>query len=234
MSDLKDIMLNNNDSSDKYTAEITYLSVMTSDFYFSESLVVPNDDQAIIYYVAGAIVRSLIKKLSNKNNCEPCQSLLTCGKMNEAEIMIYECSSDHEKQAKEEFVALVSRGGLLKPSDLVYVTCTHAWLLYQKIKENEESFNFLISSSNPRTIFTNFFIHLLNENNTLTEIINASCVNKHTFSEFIKGITSMFFNLMAKNYVSKMNDQIHAEKRRKSSVTVQSSNARKIRKLASN
>ena len=39
--------------------------------------------------------------------------------MNEAEVMVYECSSDHEKQAKEEFVALVSRDGPLKPSDLV-------------------------------------------------------------------------------------------------------------------
>ena len=86
--------------------------------------------------------------------------------MNETEITIYECSSDYEKVAKEEFVALVSRGGLLKSSDLVYVTCTRAWLLYQKIKANEESFNFLISSSNPRTILTVFFIHLLKENNT--------------------------------------------------------------------
>ena len=50
ISDLKDIL-------------ITYLSVMTSDLYFSESLVVPNDDQAIICYVARAIVRSLIKKV---------------------------------------------------------------------------------------------------------------------------------------------------------------------------
>ena len=39
---------------------------------------------------------------------------------------------------------------------------------------------------------------------------------------------------MAKNYVFKMNDQIHAEKKRKASMTVHSSNARKIRKLASN
>ena len=108
-------------------------------------------------------------------------SFVSCGKMNEAEIMIYDCSSDHEKEAKEEFVALVSRGGLLKPSDLVYVTCTHAWQIYHKIKESEESFNFLISSQNPRTIFTEFFIHLLNERNTLTEIINASCANKHAF-----------------------------------------------------
>ena len=57
MSDLKDVMKNNNDSTNTYTAEITYLSVMISDFQFSESFEVSNDDQAIIYYVAGAIVR---------------------------------------------------------------------------------------------------------------------------------------------------------------------------------
>ena len=38
MSDLKGVMLNNDGSTDTYTAENTYLSVMTSDFQFSESL----------------------------------------------------------------------------------------------------------------------------------------------------------------------------------------------------
>ena len=60
----------------------------------------------------------------------------------------------------------------------------------------------------------------------LTEIINALCANKHTFSQFIKDITSICFNLIAKNYVSKM--------RENTKITHDSSNARKIRKLTPN
>ena len=89
-------------------------------YHFTASLDIPNDDQAVVYYVACAIVRSIIKKLSSKKNCERHHDLLTVGKMDETQIRIHEASSDADMKEKEE---LVYRRGLLKPSDLVYVTC---------------------------------------------------------------------------------------------------------------
>ena len=67
----------------------------------------------------------------------------------------------------------------------------------------------------------------------MTEIIYATCVNKHTFLTFAKDIVNTFFNVMAKNYVSNMNDKIHVGKKRTTSAISCSYDARKIKKLTS-
>ena len=59
MSDLKDIFATT-EGSDNHTEEVTSLLDLIPDFHFSESLDVPSEDLAINYYVAGAIVRSVI------------------------------------------------------------------------------------------------------------------------------------------------------------------------------
>ena len=71
MSDLKDTFATT-EGSDNHTEVVTSLLELVPDFHFSESLDVPSEDQAIIYYVAGAIVRPVIKKQSNKKSCEQC------------------------------------------------------------------------------------------------------------------------------------------------------------------
>ena len=169
-----------------------------------------------------------------KKNCDKCRSLLSGGIFGEGEVTIHENLTDEISREKEEFVSLVTRGGLLKPSDLVYVTCVHAWSLYHSIKDSNDVFNLLLSSSNPRTLFTEFFITILEDNDSMTETLKTSCGNGHTFLTFAKRAVSTFLYLMAKNYVSNMNDQIHAGKKRTDSNSGCSADARKIRKLTSN
>ena len=233
MSDLKDIFATT-EGSDNHTEEVTSLLELIPDFHFSESLNVPSEDQAINYYVAGAIVRSVIKKQSNKKSCEQCRSLLTSGRMDENEIKFHETLSDENVNEKVEFISIVSRGGLLKPSDLVYITCIHVWTLYHHIKERKEAFDLLLASTNPQSLSTNLFVHILDDNSSMTEITAANCGNSYIYSTFAKNIASTFFNLMAKNYISDMNDRIHAGKKRNSLITTHSSDARQIRKLTSN
>ena len=232
MSDLKNIFAatDNSTTSDSLTDELTAVSQLIPEYSLSESLVVAPEDQAIIYYVAGAIVRSILKKFTKKS-CDKCCSLLSGGIFGEGEVTIHENLTDEISREKEEFVSLVTRGGLLKPSDLVYVTCVHAWSLYHSIKDSNDAFNLLLSSSNPRTLFTEFFITILEDNDSMTETLKTSCGNGHTFLTFAKRAVSTFFNLMAKNYVSNMNDQIHAGKKRTDSNSGCSADARKIRKL---
>ena len=108
--------------------------------------------------------------------------------------------------------------------------------LYNKMKENKEAFNYLMSSSNPRHLFATFCIQILDDNNSTNAILNSTCRNGHAFSSFAGNIISSFFNVMAKNYVSHMHDTIHAGKKRNGKVQITgcSSNAMKIRKLTSN
>ena len=92
----------------------------------------------------------------------------------------------------------------------------------------------LLVSTNPQSLFTNLFVHILDDNSSMTEITAANCGNSHIYSTFAKNIASTFFNLMAKNYISDMNDRIHAGKKRNSLITAHGSDGRKIRKLTSN
>ena len=63
-----------------------------------------------------------------------CEELLSSGKMDTATIQF------DKIDAKQEFTAYVSRGGLMKPSDVVYITCTLAYAAYKSIKNCDEAF----------------------------------------------------------------------------------------------
>ena len=154
--------------------------------------------------------------------------------MDENEIKFHETSSDENVNEKVEFISIVSRGSLLKPSDLVYITCIHVRILYHHIKARKEAFDLLLASTKPQSLFTNLFVYILDDNSSMTEITTANCGNSHIYSTFAKNIASIFFNLMAKNYISDMNDRIHAGKKRNSLITAHSFDARKIRKPTSN
>ena len=83
-----------------------------------------SEDRSIIYYVAGSIARAILKK----TKCEMCTELLSAAKM-EVQSINFDCID-----ARQEFISDVSRDGLLKPSDVVYITCMHAFVIYKSIK----------------------------------------------------------------------------------------------------
>ena len=74
---------------------------------------IQQEEQSIIYYVAGAIVRIVLKK----TKCEKCREFLCAGNM--------PLNSEHiqDNEVRKEFTAQMSRGGLLKPSDIVCHSC---------------------------------------------------------------------------------------------------------------
>ena len=117
---------------------------------------------------------------------------------------------------------------------VMYIACIHGYTLYKKIRENNDAFNFLLSTSNARDVFTRYFMNFLDENNSFTSILNASCKEGHTFKSHLQKISGTLFTVMCKNYVSEMNSKIHAGKKRTTTLnSKQCSNANKIRKLTS-
>ena len=62
-----------------------------------------------------------------------------------------EGASADEVHAKEFFVKSVNRGGLIEPSDALYVTCIHA------IMSDVNAKNILMSSDNPTGVFVKSF-----------------------------------------------------------------------------
>ena len=143
-----------------------------------ETITFGKDIQSITYYVAGAIARSLLKNIK----CECCPEFLSAGQMETKDITFEDCLTEEEITAKEEFIARVSRGGLLKPSDAVYVACLHAYATYDAVKSNEDAFNYLVSASNPRSVFTKYFMDHAKDSNSLESVLETACKKQHLLS----------------------------------------------------
>ena len=156
-----------------------------------------------------------------------CTELLSAGKM-EVQSINFDCID-----ARQEFIADVSRGGLLKPFDLVYITCMHAFVIYKSIKNNSDAFKFLLATSKPRDVFTKYILNLIDESNCLTSITNSTCRSGHHFALYGSKVSDILFNVIAKNYVSELNSSIHAGKKRNDGKNGKTANERKIRKLTS-
>ena len=82
------------------------------------------EDQAIVYAISGYIARKLIKNMST---CQDCSYLLSPGKVPLPLNfdVTNNISSPDEENAKDGFVRNITRGGLIKPSDVLYVLCAH-------------------------------------------------------------------------------------------------------------
>ena len=165
-----------------------------------------------MYYVAGYIGRSLIKSMKGIS----CDELVSTGKCKL--VVNFEVdgnTNDLEKGAKDEFFSLVNRGGLIKPSDLLFVTCDYAAPFFKYIKSKEYIFNMLINASNSRSVFSSHFMKKIEDNDETAALLNDECRSNHSFRLLVPQIAMKIFNIVAKNFINERNDNIHKERKRK-------------------
>ena len=86
-------------------------------------------------------------------SCHSCSQIVSPGKM-PLEINF---EMINEPNAREEFMRLINRGGLIKPSDLLYVACSHIYTLFNFIKHDNVIKKVLLSTVNPRSVFVECF-----------------------------------------------------------------------------
>ena len=121
-------------------------------------------------------------------------------------------TNDLEKGAKDEFLPLlVNRGGLIKPSDLLFVTCVHAAAFFKYIKSKEYISN-MINGSNPRSVFSSLVMKKIEDNDETAALLNNEC--NQPFRLLIPQIAMKIFYIMAKNFINERNDNIHKERKR--------------------
>ena len=105
------------------TNTIDHIYKFNFDSYFNV------EEQTVLYTVTGYVAHSIIKK--------GCSQIVSPGKM-PLEInfeMINEPNAD-EVYAQEDFMRLINGGGLIKPSDLLYVACSRIYTLFNFIKHD--------------------------------------------------------------------------------------------------
>ena len=177
-----------------------------SEFTFSESVC----DAPITYYVAGYVTRGLMKYLK----CHECKLVVSdnnCPLNMNIEQLTYSANQE-ESEAKDVFLNAINRGGLTKPSDLLFVTCTHASDLFTGIRNVNSLYQRLINSTNSRSLFVEVFLGKLQDIDYTNSILMVKCSRGHPFSHIARKVASVMFNLFAKNIVTEANSNIHKKR----------------------
>jgi hypothetical protein len=227
MNEVKDIFKSCNDAtmeSIKKAGDELLIKVGSFDFELDFNL--EKDDEATIFYTAGAIVRGLLRR----TKCTACATLLS-EKKESLQIQV----ADPVKGEKMEFLALCNRGGLIKPSDIVQISCVHAWSLYAYLMKDSTLAQYLQSSPNPRDVFVHVFMKRIERSECTEYLFKAECQSGCQFKDLLRDIAAKTFNIKAKNFASAANDQIREETaaRKRSKNHKTSNDSKKIKKLSS-
>ena len=83
---------------------------------------------------------------------------------------------DREKEAEvQKFISIMSRGGLLTPSDQLYITCLYVYSCFEHINNTPEEKESLMILTNPRASFVATFCERVQESIAVASILNSIC-----------------------------------------------------------
>ena len=115
-----------------------------------------------------------------------------------------------ELEIGRAFLAAINRGGLIKPSDICYITCLHTADLYEYIRDDSILMKELLSSRNPRALFFELFLGKLKSFEKSKSILLSECTNsKHKFESNVRKLATVTFNMFAKNLAAEYNNTKH-------------------------
>ncbi len=187
---------------------------------------VPEEDANIVFYVAGCFARSLCKE----QKCQGCTTLLKKGE-DIPNLAPEESLTPEMQEQSKKFLEQVNRGGLCYPSDLVFVTCLHAWKYYHDLQNRKEAYDFLFSTTESQQVFLESFLITCKDKEELCILINQKCDNNHEFGKHFRRLVVKMFNTFAKNMCSEKNSAVHMGKKR--TYGSQGSDSKKLKKLQS-
>ena len=131
----------------------------------------------------------------------------------------------------EYFLNSINRRGLIKPSDIIFLSCIASWRVYQMIMDNSNSKAYFLACKSQRLVFVKCLFIYIENNNSYSGLFRTTCIRDHSFQTMVKETAEKFFNVMTKNFVSEINSITNNNKKRKPK-SVSSENI-KIRKLQS-
>ena len=138
-------------------------------------------DAGIMYYVAGFISKIMKKAVT----CIACGDIV--GENSALEINIEGIIPEN----CQLFVDEINRGGLVKPSDLVYAICT-AWNTFLIIQIS------FLSSKAHRSVFLNIVQRQAIESSKYVDILDTICLKNDRFGSLLSNTSVSFSMLYAK------------------------------------
>ena len=150
-------------------------------------------DENIVYYVSGAIARSVVAT----TKCDSCkEALISHNQLPELQV------EEELDTRASQFLNSVNRGGLVKPTQFVFEFTLHCWRVFEELRTTDELLCQLLQSQNQRllvcrimdrTTYTNDYMHLLFGRNM--------CTAGHDLQNHI---VRRLFNCVAKNLVKRI------------------------------
>lgn len=134
-------------------------------------------------------------------------------------------------KGKDTFLEMLNRGGLCKPNDLVYVIGMHGWNFLRYIFTDQDAKNFFLKASEPRKVFVEALLSILESNELTLIIVEMEGAEKHPFKPILLQLVAKLFNIFMKGKYSEENSLIHSHQKR--SCYQNDSGERKIKKLQS-
>ena len=184
-------------------AEIKLFVDDLDEFRFTDDSALTDADKSLLFYIAGYIAKS------SMSECDECNELISPGK---APISVaVEGMIDAEESvlaAKEEFLAAITRGGLTKPSDYMYIVSVHAATLFAHIFKDDDTRKAFLATENPRTTFIETFKKLIKSSELASPLLEIKCSKGHSHVKYIQRSAFTIFNISGKNYASNLNDEL--------------------------
>ena len=155
--------------------------------------VIPTDnDLSTIYYVSGAVSRSVVRS----TRCSHCKDeLVSSDELDD---------SDAVPSAAVEFLDSVNRGGLSKPTEYAFSVSIVCWRIFEEIRSSSSlSSQLLNSTSRQRSLFVKVVDRLADNpfNDCQHLSLDNYCVKGHDLKQLI---AVRLFNCFAKNLVKSL------------------------------
>ena len=161
------------------------------------------NDANVIYYVSGAIARSVIRG----TRCDICREALVCTEA--LEPLEIDGSMDCTAST---FLDSINRGGLMRPTDYVFELAVHCWCLFEQIRASQELMSQFLTAPHHRALFIKIVdrVSAPSSQSTSFDFFDNVCTSGHDLKELL---VHRFFNCLAKNLVKELTNKANAQGR---------------------
>jgi len=159
------------------------------------------NDANVIYYVSGAIARSVVRG----TRCDSCREALICTEALEPPEIdgSMDCTA---------FLDSINRGGLTCPSEYVFELAVHCWCIFEQIRGSQELMSQFLTAPHQRALFAKIVdrVSVPSSESTSFDIFDNVCTSGHDLKELL---VHRFFNCVAKNLVKELTNKANAQGR---------------------
>lgn len=160
-------------------------------------------DANIIYYVSGAISRSVVRG----TKCDSCKEAL----VNTEVLEPLQVDESVDCRAST-FLDSVNRGGLVRPAEYAFELGVHCWCVFEQIRTSQELMSQFLTAGHHRTLFSKVIDRVSPSSSQFISIdaYENICVYDHDLKDLF---VHKFFNCVAKNLAKELTNKANAPSR---------------------